>query len=132
MAGPRFSLENQSGYDTDDLRRFFAAGLQAQGITKHLRIRVTASPIRSRGCATVGGHSLRIAIAPPSRFSLRRLARLFEHECAHAVGLEHSAMPERVLYSLGPVPRWAQHATIRYRRRAPDQVRLLRYGDTRA
>ena len=75
------------------------------------------SPIRSRGCAEVGGRRMVIALASPSRFSLRRLARLFEHEAAHLKGVEHSKMSERLLYSLGPTPRWAEGCTFRYRRR---------------
>jgi hypothetical protein len=63
-----------------------------------------------------------ISIASPSRFSLRRLARLFEHEVRHRQGLEHEAMDEETLWSLGPVPRWAEGRKIRHVGRAPPQI----------
>jgi len=117
-------------------------GLRALGVRQPKRIIVVASPIRSRGCAEVGevrvsnkglgaprsGHQTRegeaivISIASPSHFSLRRLAKLFEHEVGHTHGLEHEEMQHDMLWSLGPTPRWAEGAVIRYRRRAPSQM----------
>lgn len=61
-------------------------------------------------------------MAPPSRFSMRRLTRLFEHEVTHTLGYEHERMPHRVMWSLGPVPAWAEGLKVRYRGRAPDQM----------
>ena len=137
-----FRLENRSGYETEDLRRFFDRGLRATGTRGHdgdLRIIVTPSPIRSRGCAEVGtveckggrctrknGSRMVIALASPVNFSLRRLARLFEHECAHIRGLEHEDMDEDLLYSLGPIPDWARGARFRYYGAAPPQLPFLR------
>lgn len=130
--GVRFTLENHSGWDTKDLARFFARGLRALGVRRHKLIVVVASPIRSRGCAEVGekafanrlreGEAIVIAMAPPARFSVRRLARLFEHEVTHTLGLEHEEMSERVLWSLGDVPPWARGVPLRYRGRAPTQL----------
>ena len=121
-----FKLINRSGYDTEDLRRFFARGLAAtQTRRRGLVIEVVAAPGRSRGCATIDGRRMVIAIAAPWRFSIRRLARLFVHEAAHIRGQEHKQMPQRRLLSLGPTPRWAEGMTIRYRGRAPNQVPLL-------
>lgn len=130
--GVRFTLENHSGWDTKDLARFFARGLRALGIRRHKLIIVVASPIRSRGCAEVGeksfnrrlreGEAIVIAMAPPARFSVRRLARLFEHEVTHTKGLEHEEMSENVLWSLGDVPPWARGTPLRYRGRAPTQL----------
>lgn len=140
--GVRFTLENHSGWDTKDLGRFFARGLRALGVRRHKLIVVVASPIRSRGCAEVGepltgtgstssynrrlrireGEAIVIAMAPPARFSVRRLARLFEHEVTHTKGLEHEEMSERVLWSLGDVPPWAKGVPLRYRGRAPTQL----------
>ena len=124
----RFRLENRSGYDTNDLGRFFARGLQATNTKADgLRIVVVASPVRSRGCASVGGRQMVIAIAAPWRFSLRRLARMFEHECAHIRGVEHRMMERQLLYSLGPTPAWAEEVGApRYLGRAPPQLPLLR------
>ena len=63
-----------------------------------------------------------IAMAPPSRFSLRRLSRLFQHEITHTLGVEHEDMDEDTLWSLGAVPAWAKGARIRYRGRAQRQL----------
>lgn len=130
--GVRFTLENRSGWDTKDLARFFARGLLAFGVRHPKLIIVVASPIRSRGCAEVGekafrrrlkeGEAIVIAMAPPSRFSLRRLVRLFEHEVTHTLGYEHEEMDERVLWSEGDVPSWAKTLSFRYRGRAPSQL----------
>jgi len=125
----RFRLTNRSGYDTEDLRAFFARGLSAMRVRTFRHILVVAAPQRSRGCAEVGhrgtrrdGRVIVIAIAPPSRFSIRRLARLFVHEASHTLGAEHEDMPDHVLYSLGATPRWAYGLRIRYRGRAPNQL----------
>lgn len=85
------------------------------------------APARSRGCAEIGdrrgeGRAIVIAIASPSHFSMRRLARVFEHEVVHTKGLDHEHMPERVLWSLGPVPKWAEGVKLRYLGRAPNQL----------
>lgn len=87
-----------------------------------------ASPVRSRGCSQIGtirreGKTMVIAMASPSRYNLRRLSRLFEHEVAHKKGAEHRDMNESTMYSLGDVPRWARGTKIRYKGRAPDQYR---------
>lgn len=127
----RLRLENRSGYDTDDLARFFLRGLRATGTrVEGLRIVVVAAPQRSRGCAAVGGRDMIIAIAAPWQCRrtdcVRRLSRMFVHECAHIRGIDHKQMPRELLYSLGPTPDWAKGTKIRYRGRAPDQLPFLR------
>lgn len=101
-------------------------GLRSLGVRRPKHIIVVAAPARSRGCAEVGGPREGIAIvismAPPSRFRLRRLARLFEHEVGHTSGLVHEAMTPQMMWSLGGVPAWAKGSLIRYRGRAPDQI----------
>lgn len=127
-----FRLKNLSGYDSSDLRKFFEAGFRAMRFPKKLtdtyEIFVMASPVRSRGCAEIGGTKMVISIAAPSNFTVRRLARLFEHEAAHLAGKDHAQMGqlrESLLYSLGPTPKWAEKLHVRYRKRAPNQTRLL-------
>jgi len=105
-ASSRFTLDNRSGYETEDLRTFFAKGLRAMKVRGPRHIVVVAAPARSRGCAEVGtpgaqGRNIVIAIAGPARYCLRRLARLFEHEVTHTLGYEHEAMSHNVLWSLG-------------------------------
>jgi hypothetical protein len=120
--GVSFTLDNRSGWSTRDLARFFARGLRAYRVKSHRHIIVVPSPIRSRGCARIGqgkgkdGEAMVIAIASPSRFDLRRLARLFEHEVAHTKGQRHEDMPHDVLWSLGPVPGWAK-TPLRWQRK---------------
>ena len=104
----RFTLDNRSGWSSRDLARFFARGLKAYKVFARRDIIVVPSPIRSRGCAEIGGKPIVIAIASPSRFDLRRLARLFEHEVAHTKGQRHEDMSDNVLWSLGPTPAWAK------------------------
>lgn len=124
-----FELENRSGYDSSDLRRFLARGFRASGIPasrmRRLRVVIVAAPQRSRGCADVGGTRIVLAIAPPSHFTVRRFARLLEHESAHILGMDHRDMPRELLYSLGKTPAWAQGAVLRYRGRASDQIPRL-------
>lgn len=123
-------LENRTGWDTGDLRRFFLKGLEAMGARGRRHIIVVPAPQRSRGCAEVGqtfarrlreGEAIVIAMASPANFSLRRLARLFEHEVSHTLGYEHHHMGERLYWSLGRIPYWAEGSRIRYRGRAPRQ-----------
>lgn len=132
MGHDGFALENRSGYATADLRRFFARGFAAYAFPERAvrayTIAVMTAPQRSRGCAEVGGRRMAIAIASPTHFSLRRFARLFEHEAAHLAGMDHEDMPYRLLMSLGPVPEWATGTRLRYLGRAPDQVVRLGGG----
>lgn len=131
-----FQLINNTGYSTEDLRRFCIRGLQALKAKVPKRILFVAAPQRSRGCADVGpgctginkscksgeAQDIVIALAPPNRFSMRRLSRLFEHEVTHTQGYEHEDMPRNVMWSLGPVPDWAKDLKIRYLGRAPNQI----------
>lgn len=119
-------LINRSGYDSGDLYRFFLKGIRANGIKKSIRIVVVSAPQRSRGCAVVGGRDMVIAIASPAHFSLKRLSRLFDHEAAHINGLDHKDMKNnRLLYSSGSVTEWAKGSFIRYKKRAPNQMKFL-------
>ena len=115
-----------TGYDTQDLVRFCKSALEALGAKTRKTIAFVAAPQRSRGCAEVGKQKeereVVIALAPPSQFSMRRLARLFQHEVTHSQGFEHDEMERKVLWSLGAVPDWARGLKIRYLGRAPNQI----------
>ena len=129
-AGVPFELINNTGYNTEDLKRFCISGLRVLRARAPKRIAFVAAPRRSRGCAEVGKtksasgeeRDIVIAIAPPSRFTMRRLARLFQHEVTHSFGYEHHEMQHDVLWSLGSIPDWAKGLTIRYQGRAPSQI----------
>jgi hypothetical protein len=130
-------VENRSGYSTSDLTAFLERAFRALRVRRPIRVRVVPSPIFSRGCADVGRIACKgqrcglapgprrmvIAIAKPSYQTphefLRRLARLVEHETWHVQGYDHDGMPEPILYSEGPTPRWAKGTKIRYLGRTP-------------
>jgi hypothetical protein len=126
-----FRLINRSGYETAGLLKFFRRGLAAtRTSSRGLTITVVTAPGRTKGCADVGGRRMTFAIAPPSRLSIRRLAHVFEHEVAHKNGLRHEDMARKskvLLYSpdRGPTPKWARGIRLRWRRRAPAQLRYL-------
>jgi hypothetical protein len=63
-----------------------------------------------------------MAIASPSHFTMKRFARVFEHEITHTKGADHEDMPDNVLWSLGSVPKWARGVKLRYLGRAPNQM----------
>ncbi len=125
-------LDNRSGYDTEDLRRLIRRGLRACGVRGTVFVTVMASPIRSRGCADVGGRRMVLPIAPPSRTSekeqIRRLARVLEHECEHLKGVQHGHMPKQILYSSGATPAWARGLRLKRVGRAPDQMKAMLGG----
>ena len=125
-----FRLENRTGYVTADLYWIVLAILKATRTPmRGLRVVFVASPIRSRGCATVAGRRMVIAIASPANFSMRRLVRLIEHEAGHLRGIEHEKMDRKMLYSLGPIPEYAKRMKKpRYLGRAPPQLAFLRNG----
>lgn len=125
-----FQLINNTGYNTSDLGRFVTAGLKALGAQGSKTIAFVSAPQRSRGCAEVGSSKKQsgeedqvvIALSPPHRFSMRRLARLFQHEIMHSRGFSHDEMNDNELMSLGPLPDWARNLRIRYEGRAPNQM----------
>lgn len=82
---------------------------------RNLEVAVVPTPNRSRGCATIKGRRVVMALAPPSKFSKTKLARLFEHEVLHTDGLEHDDMTEEERYSTRTRrPYWAE-VPIHYR-----------------
>ncbi len=127
---PRVRLENRTGYDTSDLRKIVLRGMRAYGVPS-LDVLFVTAPSRHKGCADVGygqGGRAVFALAPPSRFSMSRFAKLFRHEAFHRKGYRHADMRPDLLYSTGPTPRWIQGAKLRYRGRAPDQMPRLEGG----
>lgn len=123
----RIHLENFTGYATSDLRRFFERGLRACGVTGHVFVVATTSPIFTRGCASIGGRRLIMAFAAPSRQDMRRNARVLMHEAEHLKGKTHERMPEPMRYSEGGLPAWAKGIRFRHVAKAPDQMAPLRH-----
>lgn len=80
-----------------------------------MQITAVTSPGRTRGCSEVGGTKMVVQIAPPSKFSHRKLARIYEHELQHSLGKEHEAMTDRQYWSKGGDPNWAVGARLRYK-----------------
>ena len=98
---------NKTGYDTREACAYFAAGARANG-ARDIELGLVPSPNRSRGCAEVGGKRVIVAIAPPSKFSKKKLARIFEHELRHISGQEHEDMTEEDYWSKGSEPEWSK------------------------
>jgi hypothetical protein len=119
-------LENYSGYDAGDLRRLVEAGAKAMRASHKLHVVVTPTPQRTRGCAEVGGKKVVLAVAPPSRFSKPKLARILKHELLHTQGLEHEDMTDEELWSKGPEPRWARDKQVRHERKGKAIQKRLR------
>ena len=96
-------LKNRTHYRTDDLRRFFLAGIRGNGANPEGR-RITVDYTRQRrgssGCATIGGYWMTVRIprsesvgsepyAELPEHLLRSLAHVFEHELEHNLGHDH-------------------------------------------
>jgi hypothetical protein len=124
---PTLRVINKTSYDTSDLTRFFAKGLWALGCRKDKVIRVLMTTGDSRGIANVGmcrngkrgeceRRGLVLFLPPPEQLTLRRLARLFEHEVKHTLGKTHEEMSEQEYWSSQPsIPGWAHGAIVRWR-----------------
>lgn len=125
---PLLKVINRTQYATEDLERFFARGLWALGCRKNKIVKVLPTKGESRGIAYVGrcrnqqrgtceAKSMVFLLPPPGpSMTIRRLARLFEHEVSHTLGKRHEDMTETEYWSSSPsVPAWARGAVIRYR-----------------
>ena len=124
---PKLTVRNFTGYVTEDLERFFARGLQALGATGDKIIKVISTKTDDgRGIAFVGrcayprergrceGKSMVLMLPHPRQLTLRRLARLFEHELKHNLGLSHEQMNEDEYWSRGQLPQWARGCIIQW------------------
>ena len=118
---PNLIVRNHTGYVTADLERFFARGLHALGCKKDKIISVKMTSGDSRGIAYVG--QCAYPKPHPRGLTIRRLARLFEHEVKHTLGLSHENMNEDEYWSRGQIPAWAKGCVIQWH---PQNRRLVR------
>lgn len=112
-------FENRNtAYTSSSLRAFFEAGCAYHGV-HNVKLVCVPSPGRTRGCATIepGVNEVVIQIASPSRLSLKKLARLFEHELLHTRGMVHEQMSEEDYWSQGPEPFWARGRSLTLKKR---------------
>ncbi len=111
---------NKTEYRTDDLKKFFRAGIRALSASPKLWIHVypTRGNPRTHGRAGFNSNWVEMWI-PRSEdlrglpFDLATIARIFEHELYHHMGVEHKDMTEEVNYAMGELPKWAQGLPIR-------------------
>ncbi len=115
---------NQTRFSTLDLQKFFVAGLKAMSASTSKTITVTMG----RGSYFTGkakygssperqGRLITMRIPPRSDMQPSKdrasLARVFEHEVYHTLGVRHGEMSADVLYCKGDLPDWAQRLPIR-------------------
>lgn len=125
-------IENHTDYRTGDLKRLFLAGLRALGASsdKVIRVRYTRENRPTvRGCAQLGnvfrqeeGFCRREANwaemrlpRDPSKLEIGIVARVFEHEVLHLMGVDHRAMTRAQRFCEGATPAWAEGRTLRVR-----------------
>lgn len=119
-------LLNTTGYRSDDLRKFFRAGLKALHGRPNVWIYATQNRgPKIHGKAQLGGSWIEMFLPPPDKMRpnypfLLQLALIYEHEIYHHLGVNHKDMTELVLYSMGPMPEWARGGlSIRVRDKKP-------------
>ena len=78
------------------------------------RDRVCGSCAYPRERGACEGKSIVLMLPHPRRLTLRRLARLFEHEVKHNLGLSHEQMNEDEYWSRGQLPQWARGCIIQW------------------
>jgi hypothetical protein len=111
--GARGRIDNRTSYRDEDVRKFVQAGLRAYGAPPNTEVTVRAAPGRTRGCAILGGRRMVLALARPSKWSLRKATLIFRHEVAHLRGADHHEMSPDIYWSRGPVPAWARGKKLR-------------------
>jgi len=123
MAKSPLVIKNETRYSTRDLRRFFTAGLRHLGAQEGRTITVV---YHRRGWQWAGTHAsywpgthIKMTLPKiPAQLSLLDMARIFEHEVGHTLGLRHREMPSWSTLT----PTWHEGLTIRYKAPAPRVV----------
>jgi len=114
---------NKTDYDTKSLSKFFRAGLKAMGAELDKTITVYYSKASAatlyelhRGYALypeyeIQGTKIWMGV-PKEKLDTAELARTFEHEVCHTLGLRHGEMDPAIRYCNGPAPTWAEGLEI--------------------
>jgi hypothetical protein len=144
----KITVRNQTAYRTDDLRRFFRAGLRAMHAREDKTIEVkyrtgnrhicwatmghvvNTTVIDNEGVTTmrpfktVEGRWIRMVIGQPGTVvDMARFARVFEHEVLHNRGVAHREMTPHQRDCDQSLPEWAEGLEIRLK---PEPVKLSR------
>jgi len=127
-------IDNRTHYDTAALRTLFAAGLrhlEAPSKGKLVEVHYTrpGDERRADGSAgyvtgwaligrRVGGtlHHGRVIVMRlpkmPEHLDIGAVARVWDHEVRHTMGVRHRSMPPAIRHCTGPTPSWAVGLTI--------------------
>lgn len=115
-------IHNKTDYLTGDLRRLFVRGLEAMGANMGKEIHVVPNRKRVRGRASMANNrnwqTNWILMKIPTNADPIRVARVFEHEVSHNLGVGHDEMHKDVLYCCQAVP-WAEGLKLRTRATKP-------------
>jgi len=114
----RLKIDNRTEYSTQDLRRFFLAGLTAGGAEGYRHVVVVYSRTQHHGRASIGGNCGQgswITMYAPAmgKLDLLKFAQVFDHEVAHTMGVRHKDMAEDLLYCEHK-PTWHEGLEIRH------------------
>ena len=118
-------ITNKTVYRTADLRAFFAAGLRAMRASNDKDITIVHARGGPSGHASIGmierhgsgyrryeGSLIRMRLPPPATLDMAALARVFEHEVLHNLGVEHADMTLAQRQCRGELPDWAKGRVI--------------------
>lgn len=116
---------NRTKYRTDDLRRFFAAGLKALGADSNKTVKVGYSRAGAFSCSGYACYGwempdgyregrliyMGLPQSADDSATLKKIAQVFEHEIGHSQGLTHKEMaPSETLE-----PIWHEDLPLRQR-----------------
>lgn len=125
---------NRTHYDTEAMRRLFAAGLrhlEAPSVGKVVTVVYTRPGPHRRahggdeyvsGHAAMGrrypgrlvhGRSITMCLPKdPARLDVGKVARVWDHEVRHTMGVGHRSMTKPIREASGPTPAWADGLTL--------------------
>jgi hypothetical protein len=130
-------ITNKTVYRTADLRSFFSAGLRAMHASNDKDITVVHARGGPSGHASIGmierhgpgyrryeGSLIRMRLPPPATLDIATVARVFEHEVLHNLGVEHADMTSDQRHGRGGLPDWAKGRVLAVAERAAREPTL--------